>query len=35
MPDNDLFTNDVMTFRLNESDRMLNIVLCSCHVLYV
>ena len=35
MPNNDLFTNDMMTFRLNESDRMLNIVLCSCNVLYV
>ena len=35
MPNNDLFTNDVMTFRLNESYYMLNIVLCSCHVWYV
>ena len=32
MPNNDLFTNDVMTFRLIDSYYMLNIVLCSCHV---
>ena len=35
MPNNDLLTNDMMTFRLNESDRMRTTVLCSCHVSYV
>ena len=35
MPNNDLFTNDVMTFQLNESYCMQTTVLCSCHVSYV
>ena len=35
MPNNDLFTNDVMTFRLNDSYYMRTTVLCSCHVWYV
>ena len=30
MPNDDLFTNDVMLFRLNESYWMGTIVLCSC-----
>ena len=32
MPNDDLFTNDVMLFRLNESYWMRTIVLCSCIV---
>ena len=35
MPNNDLFTNDVMTFGLNECYCMRTTVLCSCHVSYV
>ena len=35
MPNDDLFTNDVMTLPLNESYCMRTTVLCSCHVSYV
>ena len=34
MPFDDLFTNDVMLFRLNESYWMRTIVLCSCIVFF-
>ena len=35
MPNDDLFTNDVMLFRLNESYWMRTIVLCSCIVVFI
>ena len=35
MPNNDLFTNDVMTFWLPKSYYIRTTVLCSCHVSYV
>ena len=35
VPNNDLFANDVMIFRIIDCYYMFNIVLCICHVWYV